>query len=144
MALRWRRRWCWWSDGNRCSTANRFFIKYLKKFGRIKNFFWTFYLCNSCSIIFSKPQFILHDWSPVTKGVNNEWLKIGFIEGIGKSFSPQDYSYIDAGLTPGIYNYRLKQIDFNGNYEYFNLIMKLLSDYQLGQLATKLLTRLLT
>ncbi|HQY53396.1 MAG TPA: T9SS type A sorting domain-containing protein, partial [Ignavibacteria bacterium] len=32
-----------------------------------------------------------------------------------------NYSYTDRGLTSGNYSYRLKQIDFNGNFEYFNL-----------------------
>ncbi|MCB0729337.1 MAG: T9SS type A sorting domain-containing protein, partial [Ignavibacteriae bacterium] len=32
-----------------------------------------------------------------------------------------NYSYIDRNLASGNYNYRLKQIDFNGNFEYFNL-----------------------
>jgi len=31
------------------------------------------------------------------------------------------YSFTDVGLVSGNYEYRLKQIDFNGNYEYFNL-----------------------
>ncbi|MBK8552951.1 MAG: hypothetical protein IPL53_18575 [Ignavibacteria bacterium] len=31
------------------------------------------------------------------------------------------YTFTDRGLATGNYNYRLKQIDFNGNYEYFNL-----------------------
>ncbi|MBK8381213.1 MAG: T9SS type A sorting domain-containing protein [Ignavibacteria bacterium] len=34
---------------------------------------------------------------------------------------PQDYSFTDKNLTTGKYKYRLKQIDFNGNFEYFEL-----------------------
>ena len=32
-----------------------------------------------------------------------------------------NYSYKDRNLSTGNYSYRLKQIDFNGNFEYFNL-----------------------
>ena len=31
------------------------------------------------------------------------------------------YSFRDNGLNTGSYSYRLKQIDFNGHFEYFNL-----------------------
>jgi len=53
--------------------------------------------------------------------VNGEWSKVGFVQGSGNSSSSADYTFSDNGLNTGKYNYRLKQIDFNGNYEYFNL-----------------------
>jgi len=52
---------------------------------------------------------------------NANWTKIGFVEGHGTVNITQSYVYKDKNLTEGIYNYRLKQIDHNGNYEYFNL-----------------------
>jgi hypothetical protein len=56
-----------------------------------------------------------------TANAGNEWAKVGFVSGNGTVSSPVNYTYTDKGLNIGIYNYRLKQIDFNGNYEYFNL-----------------------
>ena len=53
--------------------------------------------------------------------VNGNWSKVGFVQGNGTSTSSVDYLFIDRGLNTGKYNYRLKQIDFNGNFEYFNL-----------------------
>ncbi|MDQ3021950.1 MAG: FG-GAP-like repeat-containing protein [Bacteroidota bacterium] len=53
--------------------------------------------------------------------VNAEWSKINFIEGSGNSNSPKNYSYDDRNLSSGKYKYRLKQIDFNGNYKYYEL-----------------------
>lgn len=47
---------------------------------------------------------------------------IAFINGSGNSNTPVNYSYTDKNLNQGIYNYRLKQIDFNGNFTYFNLL----------------------
>ena len=50
-----------------------------------------------------------------------DWQKIGFVQGHGTTNTPQSYSYSDRYLSTGKYNYRLKQIDFNGNYQYYYL-----------------------
>ena len=51
------------------------------------------------------------------------WESIGFIEGHGNSNSPKYYNYLDKGIKrPGTHNYRLKQIDNDGSYEYSNII----------------------
>jgi len=39
----------------------------------------------------------------------------------GTTNSPVEYSYTDKNLASGKYSYRLKQVDYNGNFEYFNL-----------------------
>lgn len=52
---------------------------------------------------------------------NNEWLKIGFVNGRGTTNEPASYTFKDTDLNAGKYQYRLKQTDFNGNFEYFNL-----------------------
>ena len=52
---------------------------------------------------------------------NNLWSKVGFVNGNGTTSNPSSYTFVDRNLNSGTYNYRLKQIDFNGNYEYFNL-----------------------
>ncbi|HRA98917.1 MAG TPA: FG-GAP-like repeat-containing protein [Ignavibacteria bacterium] len=49
------------------------------------------------------------------------WKKIDFINGAGNSNDEKNYSYDDKNLTSGKYKYRLKQIDFNGNFEYHEL-----------------------
>jgi len=46
------------------------------------------------------------------------WKNIGFIEGYGTTSELHSYNYIDKNLNPGKYRYRLKQIDFNGIFEY--------------------------
>jgi len=51
----------------------------------------------------------------------NEWTKIAFVKGNGNSSSPIEYKYSDNKLNTGIYEYRIKQIDYNGNYEYYKL-----------------------
>ncbi|MCX6158127.1 MAG: T9SS type A sorting domain-containing protein [Ignavibacteriae bacterium] len=49
------------------------------------------------------------------------WEKIGFISGKGTVNTPTNYSFEDRNLQTGKYKYRLKQIDVNGNFEYFAL-----------------------
>ena len=34
----------------------------------------------------------------------------------------RSYSFIDNDLNPGIYNYRLKQVDYDGSFEYSDVI----------------------
>ena len=53
--------------------------------------------------------------------INGEWSKVGSVAGNGTTTQPKNYEFTDRNLASGKYNYRLKQIDFNGNFEYFNL-----------------------
>ncbi len=57
----------------------------------------------------------------IERSTGNQWTKIGFVLGNGTTSSNSDYSFTDRNLNSGNYNYRLKQTDFNGNYEYFDL-----------------------
>ena len=47
-----------------------------------------------------------------------EFRTIGYVEGAGTTTEPQSYSYTDINVEVGSYVYRLKQIDFNGTYQY--------------------------
>ncbi len=49
---------------------------------------------------------------------NQKWKRIGFVEGYGTSSEVHYYSFIDKNLEAGSYLYRLKQIDFDGSFEY--------------------------
>lgn len=60
------------------------------------------------------------------------WKSVGFIKGMGTKETPTKYTFEDKNLTSGKYIYRLKQIDNNGNFEYYNLN----SDVEIG-LPTK-------
>lgn len=51
----------------------------------------------------------------------NEWTKIGFVTGNGNTNSQKSYSFSDRRLASGSYNYRLKQIDINGTFKYYEL-----------------------
>ncbi|MBP9095700.1 MAG: T9SS type A sorting domain-containing protein [Ignavibacteria bacterium] len=49
------------------------------------------------------------------------WKKVGYVEGHGTINTQQNYTFNDIALQTGTYNYRLKQIDYNGNIEYYEL-----------------------
>jgi hypothetical protein len=49
------------------------------------------------------------------------WKSIGFINGSGTTGEPKNYTYNDRKLSTGVYRYKLKQIDYNGNFEFFEL-----------------------
>ncbi len=53
--------------------------------------------------------------------INGTWAAVGNVAGNGTSSNGHSYSFTDRGVSSGNYNYRLKQIDFNGNFEYFQL-----------------------
>ena len=46
------------------------------------------------------------------------WGKIGFVPGSGTTTEYRSYNFLDESITPGNYSYRLKQIDYNGQYDY--------------------------
>ncbi|OGU74865.1 MAG: hypothetical protein A2V93_04240 [Ignavibacteria bacterium RBG_16_34_14] len=52
----------------------------------------------------------------------NKFFTIGFVEGNGTTTERNDYSFSDNSLNNGKLYYRLKQIDYNGNYEYSKVV----------------------
>ncbi|MBP9120448.1 MAG: T9SS type A sorting domain-containing protein [Ignavibacterium sp.] len=60
---------------------------------------------------------------------------VGFVAGHGTTTEVQNYSFVDQNLASGNYTYRLKQVDFNGTFEYSNTIEAeiLVKDFSLGQ-----------
>ncbi|MCX6163962.1 MAG: T9SS type A sorting domain-containing protein [Ignavibacteriae bacterium] len=53
----------------------------------------------------------------VQRNSGNGWTVLGFVS----ANSSKSYGFADNNLKTGSYQYRLKQIDFNGNFEYFTL-----------------------
>jgi hypothetical protein len=49
------------------------------------------------------------------------WSEIKFVNGGGTTTNPVNYSFEDKNLATAKYKYRLKQIDYNGNYKYYDL-----------------------
>jgi surface protein len=55
---------------------------------------------------------------------NNQWEKIGFVIGHGNSNSPKSYEFIDSNPPYAELEYRLKQIDTDGTFEYYDVSAK--------------------
>lgn len=53
---------------------------------------------------------------------NSSWQSVGFVPGHGSSTEQHSYSFIDKDLSIGAYSYRLKQVDYDGTFEYSNEI----------------------
>jgi len=56
------------------------------------------------------------------KGQKSEWKRIGFVEGNRTTTETNDYSFADNDILSGKYFYRLKQIDFDGSFEYSDVV----------------------
>jgi photosystem II stability/assembly factor-like uncharacterized protein len=68
--------------------------------------------------------------------VESEFATIGFVKGEGTTTNQKEYSYKDKDLVDGKYFYRLKQVDYNGSYEYSDVIevdVRSLNEYALEQ-----------
>lgn len=51
-----------------------------------------------------------------------EFIEIGFVKGSGTSTEIIKYSFADKNILPGKYSYRLRQVDYNGSFEYSKII----------------------
>jgi hypothetical protein len=57
------------------------------------------------------------------KSNQEEWTRLGFVEGKGNSTSIKSYFFTDMSLVGGSkFQYRLKQLDYDGKYKYSNEI----------------------
>lgn len=66
----------------------------------------------------------------------SEWKRIGFVQGYGTTTEQKHYSFTDDDLSTGVYYYRLKQIDFDGSFNYSNEIevdINVVSEFELEQ-----------
>jgi hypothetical protein len=87
----------------------------------------------------SMQKFIRLDWATASETGNSgfevfrsmsppEFNNIGWVAGAGNSSSLLQYEFDDFNVTPGrVYYYKLRQVDFNGNYEWSETIAAVLS-----------------
>jgi hypothetical protein len=86
------------------------------------------------------------NWSTATE-INNqgfyvqrsnggEFSSVGFVAGHGTTTEAQNYSFVDRNIQVGNYSYRLKQVDFDGTFEYSDVVeieVGTPGSYSLGQ-----------
>lgn len=58
----------------------------------------------------------------VERSQDDQWQKIGFVDGKGTTTEIRNYSFTDQDVVSGTYAYRLKQIDFDGTVNYSNTV----------------------
>jgi len=54
----------------------------------------------------------------IQRNSGSGFATVAFVQGNGTTTEVKNYSFIDKNLTAGNYSYRLKQLDYNGMYEY--------------------------
>lgn len=55
------------------------------------------------------------------KNTSENWIEIGRVRAKGKSNETENYSFEVKNAASGKYAFRLKQVDYNGNFKYYNL-----------------------
>ncbi|MBE0572829.1 MAG: T9SS type A sorting domain-containing protein [Ignavibacteriaceae bacterium] len=76
---------------------------------------------------------ILLKWTTATESNNSgfsierstdklNFNEVTFVNGRGTTIEVSDYEYVDVISAPGKYYYRLKQIDFDGSFNYSNIV----------------------
>ena len=65
---------------------------------------------------------------------NLYWEKIGFVPGTGNSNSPKDYTFTDQPTGGTSFSYRLKQIDVDGKFKYYDAVTVTLFEKQTAEL----------
>jgi hypothetical protein len=51
---------------------------------------------------------------------NESWITLGYVDGAGTTTEQQNYIYTDVNVSSGTHYYRLKQLDYDGSFEYSN------------------------
>lgn len=80
---------------------------------------------NSVTILWTTATELNNRGFELERMLDKVWEKIAFIEGNGTTTDESSYQFIDEFKNisvKGIVQYRLKQIDFNGTYEYSDII----------------------
>lgn len=57
----------------------------------------------------------------IQRKTRDDWKRLGKVNGSGTTMEPQAYQFYDPNPQQGINYYRLKQVDFDGSYEYSNI-----------------------
>jgi hypothetical protein len=59
----------------------------------------------------------------ILRAINDtEWNKIGFVPGYGSTTETKQYYFTDNNIKLSKYQYKLKQIDYNGNFNYSPIV----------------------
>ncbi len=78
---------------------------------------------NGIDLKWSTAVEINNDYFDILRSDNGQnFITIARVDGFGNTNDIIEYSYIDRDLSHGTYFYQLKQVDFNGDFEYHHII----------------------
>jgi hypothetical protein len=58
----------------------------------------------------------------IERSNGGEFTSVGFVAGHGTTTEIQNYSFVDRNVEVGSYSYRLKQVDYDGTFEYSDVV----------------------
>jgi hypothetical protein len=58
----------------------------------------------------------------IERSTGSVFQKVGYVAGFGTSTETHNYSFVDGSLNKGNYSYRLKQVDYDGSFEYSDVV----------------------
>jgi len=58
----------------------------------------------------------------IERSNGGEFTSVGYVAGHGTTTETQNYTFVDRSVQIGSYSYRLKQVDFDGTFEYSNVV----------------------
>jgi hypothetical protein len=78
---------------------------------------------NNVRLDWSTASEVNNDYFTIERSVDGEnFTPIGTVKGFGNTNTTRNYSLLDKNPEVGINYYRLKQTDFDGRFEYFNIV----------------------
>ena len=78
---------------------------------------------NGVELSWSSASELNNDGFEIQKSTDGvDWTNIGFVKGAGTTNIAQSYAFLDDAPVEGINYYRLKQLDFDGNFEYSHVV----------------------
>ncbi len=85
--------------------------------------FTAFKSIGQISLLWQTASEINNDFIAIEKSTNGTTFReIGTVQGKGTSYEVNDYYFNDESPAPGLNYYRLKQVDFDGNFEYSKVV----------------------
>lgn len=78
---------------------------------------------NHVKLLWSTAMEVNNDYFSIERSTDGQQFEnVGRVTGAGNASEKMDYEFIDEAPVAGINYYRLKQIDYDGKYEYSNII----------------------
>jgi photosystem II stability/assembly factor-like uncharacterized protein len=80
--------------------------------------------------------FEIHKKESGVRSQDSEWNNIGFVSGHGTTTETQHYSFTDNDVKRGKYQYKLKQIDYDGTFEHSQIVeieIPVVNEFSLSQ-----------